>query len=275
MNTVLRRVTGYELTRYTPPGPAPEIRGPQSGDRLVTDPIFLMAPVRSGSTLLRVLLNGHSRLHAPQELHLRHLQVTARTADARRSMEILGLNVADLEHVLWDRLLHRELVRSGKDFIVEKTPGHALLWQRIATCWPDARYLFLLRDPTAIAYSWYDADPKKRTLEGSVAKTLRYMQAVEAARQTLPGHTVRYEELTKDPVGVLKGVCDYLDIDMEPGLAEYGLPADGLVRGLGDWRSKVRSGQVQAPRALPADLLTPKELEPFCTAWGYPTHPRT
>ena len=59
--------------------------------------------------------------------------------DARRSMELLGLDGADLAHLLRGRLLHRELMRSGKDSILEKTPGHTLIWQRIAACWPQDR----------------------------------------------------------------------------------------------------------------------------------------
>jgi Sulfotransferase family len=33
-------------------------------------PIFILSPPRSGSTLLRVMLAGHPRLFAPQELEL-------------------------------------------------------------------------------------------------------------------------------------------------------------------------------------------------------------
>jgi hypothetical protein len=276
VNGVLRKVTGYELTRPQKPGfrgqgPSVAPRPPaEPGDRLLVRPVFVIAPVRSGSTLLRVLLNGHSKLHAPHELHVHRLRVEAETQLALEAMEVLGHNVADLEHLLWDRVLHRELVRSGKEVVVEKTPGLAFKAERIATCWPDARFVFLLRNPAAIAYSWYDAEPGRRTLAGSAEHTVKFMEAVEAARQALPGHTVRYEELTADPGAALKDLCAFLEVDFEPAMVDYKPPADDLRRGLGDWRGKIRSGRVQSARELPADLAVPAVLGPICAAWGYP-----
>lgn len=272
VNAALRKVTGYELTPAQAARGSAQIRPPATpADRLLVRPVFVMAPVRSGSTLLRVLLNGHSKLHAPHELHLHNLRVDPATKLAAQAMEVLGLNTADLEHLLWDRVLHRELVRSGKETVVEKTPSNAMKWDRIATAWPDARFVFLLRDPAAIAYSWFDAARKKRTVAGSAEHTLRFMTAVESARQGLPGHTVRYEELTKDPTTVLKGLCAFLELDLEPGMVDYRAPKEDLRRGLGDWRGKIRSGRVQAARKLPADYEMPAVLDPICVAWGYPT----
>jgi hypothetical protein len=36
-------------------------------DRLLRAPVFVLSPPRSGSTLLRVVLNSHPLLHAPHE----------------------------------------------------------------------------------------------------------------------------------------------------------------------------------------------------------------
>ncbi|MGI5290957.1 sulfotransferase [Nonomuraea polychroma] len=44
-------------------------------DRLLTAPVFVISPVRCGSTLLRSMLNAHSDLHAPHELRVRRLSV--------------------------------------------------------------------------------------------------------------------------------------------------------------------------------------------------------
>ncbi|MFJ8165549.1 hypothetical protein ACIRBY_32180 [Streptomyces sp. NPDC096136] len=46
-------------------------------DRLVPSPVFLLSAVRSGPTLLRCVLDSHSRLHAPHELHLTRFGVHA------------------------------------------------------------------------------------------------------------------------------------------------------------------------------------------------------
>lgn len=306
VNTALRRTTGFEVKRAagaTAPAPsgksaakpmpqgAPKTRstsgpksGPKSGpeavpfrepadpgvDRLLQRPVFVMSPVRSGSTLLRVLLDGHSQLHAPHELHIRRLTVGHSTRLAEQSMAALDLERGDLEHLLWDRVMHRELVRAKKPYIVEKTPSNAFAWQRISACWPDARYVFLLRHPVSIAQSWYEAHPAKRDREEAAADALRYMKAVEGARKGLTGLTVRYEDLTADPEAELRRVCEHLGLEFEPGMLNWEHKSeDSFQKGLGDWTDKIRSGSVQQARPLPGPDDVPDVLREICTAWGY------
>ncbi|MCK2215834.1 sulfotransferase [Actinomadura sp. ATCC 31491] len=237
-------------------------------DRLLRAPVFVISPVRSGSTLLRSMLNAHPDLHAPHELHVRRLSVDFGTSLAEKAMAALGHNKADLEHLLWDRVLHRELVRSGKRYIVDKTPANAFAYERLAACWPDARFVFLLRHPASIATSWHEASPDKRTPEEAAADALRYMKAVERARKALPGLTVRYEDLTADPEKTLRELCGFLAVDWAPGMLSYGTP-DVVTKGLGDWKDKIRSGQVQPGRELPGPDEVPDVLKGMARTWGY------
>ncbi|MET7854930.1 sulfotransferase [Streptomyces avermitilis] len=291
LNRALTATTGLQVRRAAPDAPpqpkktvtaakparrpTPVYRCPAdkdlSTDRLLRRPVFIMSPVRSGSTLLRMLLNAHSRLHSPHELHIRRLEVDYGSKLSQRAMSALDLERGDLEHLLWDRVLHRELVRSGKDFIVEKTPSNAFVYQRIRDCWPDARFVFLLRHPVSIAQSWHEGDPDKRTYDEAAADALRYMKAVDNARKGITGgHTVRYEDITADPEQQLRRLCVFLGIDFEPTMLEYGRKDDSqVVKGLGDWRDKIRSGSVQAGRSLPAEDEIPELLRPMCKTWGY------
>jgi hypothetical protein len=82
-----------------------------SVDRLVPSPVFVLCSIRSGSTLLRCLLNSHPLVHAPHELHLVDLAVHLDSRFARLAMQVAGLDDRHLEHLLWDRVLHRELAR--------------------------------------------------------------------------------------------------------------------------------------------------------------------
>lgn len=284
INKALVRFTGFQVNRVGNQGikkavtPAParkseaEIRPPADprADRLLTAPIFIISPVRSGSTLLRAILNAHSALHAPHELHVRRLRVEFGTTLAAKAMEALGHNQADLEHLLWDRVLHRELVRSGKRFIVDKTPANAFAHDRIATCWPDARFIFLLRHPASIAASWYEASPDKRTREEAALDALRYMKAVEKAKVALSGLTVRYEDLSSEPEKVTREICEFLGLEWEPGMLTYG-EQTVIQKGLGDWRDKIRSGTVQPGRELPDPGTIPEPLRPMSRTWGYLT----
>lgn len=295
LNTALGSATGYEVRKSARKGavhpsgkagtrtPAAEpkarpvaYREPRDPavDRLLRRPVFVIAPVRSGSTLLRMLLNAHSQLHSPHELHFRRLEVRCSTGLSERAMSALGLDRGELEHLLWDRVLHHELVRSGKSVIVEKTPSNAFVHKRIAACWPDARFLVLLRHPVSIARSWHEADPEKRNPEEAALDALRYMNAVERARRALTGHTVRYEELTDDPEAALRAICSFLEVDWEPQMLEYGSGGGGdLQKGLGDWKEKIRTGRVQPGRSLPDPSEIPEPLREICADWGYLDRP--
>ncbi|TMR96158.1 sulfotransferase family protein [Nonomuraea basaltis] len=273
VNKALVRFTGFQIERIgkePSPPPVPEIRPPADPltDRLLEAPVFLLSPVRSGSTLLRSILNAHSALHAPHELHVRRLRVQFDTNLASKAMAALGHNQADLEHLLWDRVLHRELVRSGKRYIVDKTPANAFAYQRIATCWPDARFIFLLRHPASIATSWHEASPDKRTPDDAALDALRYMKAVQRARKALPGLTVKYEELSAEPERITREICAFLALEWEPEMLSYG-KQPVLEKGLGDWRDKIRSGTVQPARELPSEDQIPDTLKPISRTWGY------
>ena len=275
VNGALRRVAGYELQRAAPSATAARAATPRTGhvrgtgQRLVVSPVFLLSPVRSGSTLLRVMLNTHSQICAPHEMHLRRLQVRISKSYAELSVEQSGLSVEKLENLLWDRLLDRELNRSGKKLIVEKTPSNLLMWARLHRAWPKARYVYLLRHPSAVADSWQRAHPK-RSQETVHAEVLRYMQALQDARETLPGHVVRYEDLTRDPAGVLQGLCAFLGVAWEPAMLDYGQADHGpLKSGIGDWSEKIQSGKVQPAAPPPAAQDVHPALQPIAQAWGY------
>src|SRR6266508_2070233 len=90
-------------------------------DRLVPSPIFILSSIRSGSTLLRCVLNSHTDLHAPHELHLTDLHVITDQHNAKLALRKMELDSTELENLLWDRILYRQLSLSGKAQIVEKT----------------------------------------------------------------------------------------------------------------------------------------------------------
>lgn len=271
LNTTLVRATGYELRksrRDVPPVARRKGKVRPTG-RLVRQPAFILSTVRSGSTLLRVLLDSHSEIHSPQELHLRQIRVNVRTDYAQRSLTEIGLDPTRLQHLLWDRILHRELKESGKHLIVNKTPSDVYIVDEILSCWPDARLIFLLRHPAAIAASRH-ATRAQDAAERNLTMVLRYAEALERARQEHEGLTVRYEDLAGDPARETRRLCDFLGVSWEPEMLDYGRFDHGRYRpGLGDWREKIKSGEVQPPPPPPAVQDIPVELLDLCRAWGY------
>ena len=201
LNRGLTRATGYELRRAAVKPKRRKRKAGEPGDRLLTAPAFVMCSVRSGSTLLRVLLDSHSQIHSPQELHLRDLSVKVRTDYAAKALSEIGLDDRQMRFLLWDRLLQRELASAGKSVLVNKTPNDVFIADLIAECWPDAKFIYLLRHPGSIARSRQETRPQD-TPERNARMVLRYGNAIEEARIARPdGLTIRYEDLTADPKG--------------------------------------------------------------------------
>ena len=205
--------------------------------------------MRSGSTLLRVVLDSHPDIFAPHELHLRDIDVALGSKYVERALAETGLDAEGMRFLLWDRLLHRELAASGKTQLVNKTPNDVFIADRILACWPDARFIFLLRHPGAIERSRQETRPQD-TPERNAEMVRRYGDALEAARNTYPGLTIRYEDLAGDPERTTREVCAFLGLDWTPDMLEYGKFDHGRMKpGLGDWKDNIKSGRVQPPAA--------------------------
>ena len=277
VNRALSKTVGMELRKVgsapagRQPAKRPKVGKLRKGDRLLSQPTFVLCTLRSGSTLMRMLLNSHSQLHAPHEIHLRYVSVNLDAKWSERSLKEMGLDEKGLEYLLWDRVLHRELSTSGKPFIVDKTPNNVFIVDRLKECWPDARFIFLLRHPASIARSRKEMNPNVED-DKNVDLIRRYCESLENARQTYDGVTVRYEDLTTNPEAEMRRVCEFLDVTFEPSMLEYGKFDHGRLKaGLGDFKEKIRSGEVQPPAPLPAPEEVPVALRDAAVAWGYMT----
>jgi hypothetical protein len=268
LNKALAR-RGYRLERVREAAAGKPAPAPRPGDRLLEQPTFILCSVRSGSTLLRVLLSSHSQIHCPHELHLRRLILKPLGRYAREALAEVGLDRRRLRYLLWDRVLQRELAASGKRLLVNKTPNDVFIADRILECWPDARFIFLLRHPAAIARSRQAVRPQD-TPEHNVRVVARYCNAVEDARKRHDGLTLRYEELATDPEAATRRLCEFLGVRWEPEMLDYGAFAHGAFKpGLGDWSENIKSGRVQPPAPPPADDEIPPGLRGVARAWGY------
>jgi hypothetical protein len=238
--------------------------------RLVPSPIFILSAIRSGSTLLRCILNTHPALHASHELHLTDLTVALTTRTPNWPIEALCTHVEELEHMLWDRRLHRELIASGKTQIIEKTPGNVFHWRQLRQCWPDARYVFLLRDPLHVAASAFRTRDYP-SWTAAITNVTQYLDHLCAAMRVLPGLTVRYEQLTAAPQPVTQELCDYLGVTWQDAMLRYGDVKHGpFGYGSGDFTDRIRSGRIDPrPIVLPGDCEPDIRLTQLRTRLGY------
>jgi thioester reductase-like protein len=280
------------------------------GDVPRDDPvIFILSPPRSGSTLLRVMLAGHSRLFAPQELHLAGFADMA-AHERHLAPTVLGMGViATLAELLtqagaWNlytRWKEQALPTAeaygfltghlGGRILVDKSP----LWfapqaviRRLARLFPNARFVHLVRHPAACIGSFarerfHGIFPQMHGLDpydcGEWVWTRVNEGILEAEREIGHGrmHRLYFEDLASDPERTLRRLCPALGIAFEPALLT---PYEGhrMVSGgrqVGDPNfTRHRSIRADKAEAFRHEVL-PRALQPatraLAEALGYET----
>jgi len=207
--------------------------------------VFLISLPRSGSTLLQRILNCHTQIHSTAEPWIMLLPTYARRSTglsaeydaelARQGLEDFIKSLPDGDEAFdsavrsyAEALYHAALKSSGKALFLDKTPRYWHVLPELKKLFPHARFIYLLRNPLAIAASvirtWFNGDPDR--LEGTThAQDLYEGPAAIGAAISNPGardFVVRYEELVADPETVLHAVCAFLQMKFEPDMIEYG-----------------------------------------------------
>lgn len=202
--------------------------------------VFLMSLPRSGSTLLSILMGGHSRMHAPPEpwfllplLHLAEEGVwpqdfgAAHAAIATREF-MDRKDLMELTREFACGAYNRSLRRAGKSVFVDKTPRYYHISQELDALFPQSRRVWLVRNPFDVAASI------KTTWKIEVAELvgspltqhsydflLGLPHIVDACRHPSPKATVvRYEELTAQPRPTMEALSRFLKLPFENRIAQ-------------------------------------------------------
>jgi protein-tyrosine sulfotransferase len=266
--------------------------------------IVVLGAPRSGTTLLRRLLNAHPDIACPAE-------TSVLTASARWMREepfgddlsmgpLTGLSYAGFtEDQVLSRLrefafgfLRDARDRAGKPIWAEKTAFDSFYVPEIARlCGAHVRYITIFRHGLDVACSIKDLVDRMGThveeLHRYVMREPHLLDAythawadisamLRALATDLPGqvHAMRYEDLVEDPEGTLGGLFDGLGRPADPA-AVLATAFDADVPGLGDWktyqRTRVADASVARWRGL--DPGTTRRLariaNPMLTELGY------
>jgi hypothetical protein len=220
-----RRLRG----RTDPPGPAP----------------FICGVTRSGTTLVRLMLDSHPELAIPGETHwlpklIKFQERSRHSADEladliidhkrwgdfhldaeelrARFRTLRPVTAADAIRAFY--LLYAE--REGKTRYGDKTPGYVKEMPRIERVLPEARFVHIIRDGRDVALSHLRMNWGPETF----AKSARlWRNRIRKARKHGPkvAHytEIRFEHLIADTEGVLRDVCDFIDLDFDPVMLDY------------------------------------------------------
>jgi hypothetical protein len=257
------------------------------------DPVFVLCMGRSGSTLLRFVLDAHPELACPPETSLPalcgRLAVVWSLIEGAPLSEVRGdvppaipdPAVAGIRHMV-DLMTGSYLQRRGKRRFCDKSLGSAQFADLMVRAWPEARFVCLYRHPMDVIRSGLDACPWGLNGYGfdgyigsspgnAVLALARYWldnaQAIAAAEDRFPDrcHRVRYEDLTADPAATAAGIFAFLGLDPVDDIQQRCFAADHERFGPGDhkiWHTAgITTASVGGGESVPTGLIPPPILE--------------
>jgi len=181
-------------------------------------PIFIVGTMRSGSTLLRLILDAHENIAIGKETGfmgaLAANKVIPNWRYGRDWYERLGWNEQEFDTRLtafYTGLFTRYAASQGKRRWGDKTPMHSWHMAEMARIFPDAAFLGIVRHPGAVVSSLkrrfhYEVQEAADYWEGTNIEVLRHGVELGDSRFAL----VRYEDVVGDPETTLREVMSWL-----------------------------------------------------------------
>ena len=215
------------------------------------DPVFIIGTERSGSNLLRLILDSHPRFVVPHPPHVMRYftPMVARYGDLsdparfRRLVEdVLALVHAHIHPWPWVPGADEVVARSrGRELFSVYVALHEAVrdhvgkarWgckstfmidhvERVRAEWPGARLLWLYRDPRDVA-----ASSRKSVfstfhpVETARLWTRHQERGLALEADGVPLFRLRYEELVGDPEGQVRRICAWLGEEFQPPMLEF------------------------------------------------------
>lgn len=216
--------------------------------------IFIVGAQRSGTTLLRLILNSHPDLAVPEEgtFMMPLLRLYGQTPDREINFSefsnILKYIRNNHQYRLWkldknsEEIL--ELLRRGDRTLraifdelygayatfhsakkwVDKTPSFFRMIPKLIKIYPDAKFIHLIRDGRDVYLSWRNYNPSRDNIAVNAAEW-RYKNArIEKSLKRIPQGNrllVHYEDLVTKPVETTKRIFDFIGIDFRQDVLEF------------------------------------------------------
>ena len=257
-------------------------------------PVFIVGAPRSGTTLLRVVLNRHPELAICGETNYfhriyarRHVfgdfanpRNRARAAEAYLATPTARHLEMDLT-VLRDRLardgktcrdffaamLETFAALQGKPHTGEKTPWHSLYVKTLLEWFPSSSIIHLVRDPRDAVSSLITMPWESRSVLAASRVWRRFNAAAGGASDRSNYLLVKYEEFVSAPEQQLRAICDHTGLGYSPEMMgprsdenserwwSRRAHEDISPARIGSWRKNLEGWRISAIEAIASPLM--------------------
>jgi len=204
-------------------------------------PVFIGGAGRSGTTLLRVMLDSHPYISCGPEMKVLPLICKFQTelksgfAEFLNSYQVSDEKIDLLFRDLINGLFSSHLQANGKRRWAEKTPHNLLYIRQLSRIFPEARFVHVLRDGRDVAASlvemqWFDIKSKQKIwyTENIRNAAIYWKEIVSGIRKAAVDAGVwgryaelRYEDMIVDPKENLEELMNFLGEEWDDRLLDY------------------------------------------------------
>lgn len=194
--------------------------------------VFMTGFFRSGTTLLEQILASHPDITTMEEMPVLDDLVWDFFQPPEGLDRLAGLSadrVRELRAEYW-RGVRNAGFEPGNGVFVDKLPMANLWTPFIAKVFPDARILWVRRDPRDVVLSCFRNRFKTGPLLNDLADIKRGAQLYAAmmdlfecylARLPLDVHVLRHEDLVEDFDAQVKALCDFIDVPWREEMRDF------------------------------------------------------
>jgi hypothetical protein len=189
-------------------------------------PIFIIGCARSGTTLLRMILDSHPRISCGEETKfLADLEPIV--GAHQRLLASYGFDRAwwlDRIRDMYGGFQAAYLERRGKARWAEKTPSYTLHLAFVEELYPDAQYIHIIRDGRDVVASFRDRWGYRSGVRAANSIWAHYVRTAREFGAHLPAgryHELRYEALVGESEPTVRDLLAFLGEEWDPQVLRY------------------------------------------------------
>jgi hypothetical protein len=260
-------------------------------------PFFVVGNDRSGTTMLRLVLDRGGVAIPPESMYLVDFARVRRNGDLSDPAAAAAFLRRVWEHPrvrLWklpgdpptvpSGVGHADAYRfaveapfrayarvQGKERWADKTPLYLAHLEELDAVWPAARFVVLVRDGRDVALSLMGVPFGPNNVWAAARFWAAGIRRGEAAARRYPGRviTLRYEDAVSDPKAEVRRLCEFLGLSYEDDmLAIERSDASKVVKDQAGWFTNVWAGINPSAVGKWRSAMTPRQQAVFSAIAG-------
>lgn len=252
-------------------------------------PIFIGGAGRSGTTLLRVILDSHSNIACGPELKV-STSIAAMWYNFQTKFNSIlkeyDINESDINKIFSDMilaLLEKHRVKQNKNRVAEKSPNNVMIFSHLHNMFPQSPMIHVIRDgrdviTSLLTMDWVDPNgnpvPYTRDIKlaakywhDTVRTGLNYRNYSDSNRESY--FQLKYEDLVESPEETLQRLFHFIDEPWEEEVLSFHTKRRNLANessadqvnkklynsSIGRWKRDLSLEQIDIVKPIIGDLL--------------------